>query len=552
MSDVDEPRSGRVKRIAVGSRVSGKFGEYESNSTGGKRRRRARIFGTVLQAIDSKRYRVLFDNNRIEACFSNSLKVESISSLPPDLRPPPLPEPPPTTDQQPPVVQDNEDSDGEHLPDHRPEDDESVEPAGEEEELPPQDLPVGALPTAIQVEGTDYRQQKSDAIAKVREQLGKTVREKSGNQSILWTVIDGYVPEDLLEDLPDNKAVGWKEIINLKSTPKNQILARLYLDLMFHDTDDLKSLVRQMNSTIKSTRDSRAKLFSPEEFIVGIGLLIGAAAFHQQGSHCWKEKEDEKADLTTEEEFFSLISHPNFDKYMTYNRFKDFRRFFPTIWIDENEEGKDPNDRDPWYQITLAIKRFNMIRQKKIHKSQWAVIDESMSAWRPRTTRLGGLPHLSHVPRKPEPLGTEFKCTADPASGCMLALEIQQGKEAMKHQTYNSDYGNTCGCTLRLMNITKGDDDVCVGVKGDAWFGSIKSCANLKSKGYESVLQIKQNHALYPKNFVNEILKDAPGGVSIVLKGSLNGITLIATGYRYSRKTILYFVMSERGVDCSW
>ena len=182
----------------------------------------------------------------------------------------------------------------------------------------------------------------------------------------------------------------------------------------------------------------------------------------------------------------------------------------------------------------------------KVGKSNWVVIDESMSAWRPRTTRLGGLPHLSHVPRKPEPLGTEFKCTADPESGCMLALEIQRGKEAMKTQTYNSDYGNTCGCTMRLMTTTKGDDDVCVGVKGDAWFGSIKTCANLKAKGFESVLQIKQNSALFPKHYVNDILKDAPGGVFIVLSGSLNGIPLIATGYRYSRKTILYFVMSER------
>ena len=83
----------------------------------------------------------------------------------------------------------------------------------------------------------------------------------------------------------------------------------------------------------------------------------------------------------------------------------------------------------------------------------------------------------------------------------MIALEIQKGKEGMRDRQYNREYGNTCGCTLRLMNYTG-----CAGVKGDAWFGSVKNCANLKLKGYESVLQIKQNNSLYPTTFVDQLL----------------------------------------------
>jgi len=323
MSDVEDQRSGRVKRIAVHTRVSGKFGELLPDPTGGRRRKRARIFGTVIQAVDAKKYRVIFDNNQVLECFSNSLKVESLSTLPPDLRPTPPPDltQPAAQEQPPPTLEQNDDSEGEHLPDHTPEEDETsvVHDAQEEEVImPTEDLPVGALPTATQVDvTTDYRQQKNDAIRKVREQLGKTVREKSGNQTILWTVIDSHVPDNLLEVLPENRSIGWKDITTLKAIPKNQLLARLFLGLMYKDTEELKALVRKMNNNIKSTRDSRAKIFSPEEFIVGLGLLIGAAAFHQQGRHCWKEKEDERTDLTTEEEFYSLISHPNFDKYIS-------------------------------------------------------------------------------------------------------------------------------------------------------------------------------------------------------------------------------------------
>ena len=39
-----------------------------------------------------------------------------------------------------------------------------------------------------------------------------------------------------------------------------------------------------------------------------------------------------------------------------------------------------------------------------------------------------GMPHLSYVPRKPEPLGAEVKNLCDGISGVMLYLELQEGK----------------------------------------------------------------------------------------------------------------------------
>jgi hypothetical protein len=64
--------------------------------------------------------------------------------------------------------------------------------------------------------------------------------------------------------------------------------------------------------------------------------------------------------------------------------------------------------------------------------------------------------------------------------------------------------------------------------------------------GGETVLQVKGNKGLYRKDFIEENLKDAPGGVSVVLTGiAPNGIQLIAIGYRYSVKTTLFLVMTE-------
>ena len=48
--------------------------------------------------------------------------------------------------------------------------------------------------------------------------------------------------------------------------------------------------------------------------------------------------------------------------------------------------------------------------------------------------------------------------------------------------------------------------------------------------------QIKSNHALFPKVYIEDKLKDAPGGTHIVLKGTYKEVDLIAIGYRYSSK----------------
>ncbi len=60
---------------------------------------------------------------------------------------------------------------------------------------------------------------------------------------------------------------------------------------------------------------------------------------------------------------------------------------------------------DPWYQFSSAVDEFNEICKSKLCGSLWISIDETMCAWKPRKTALGGLPNISFIVRKPEPLG---------------------------------------------------------------------------------------------------------------------------------------------------
>ncbi len=58
----------------------------------------------------------------------------------------------------------------------------------------------------------------------------------------------------------------------------------------------------------------------------------------------------------------------------------------------------------------------------------------------------------------------------------------------------------------------------------------------------KAVLQVKNNKALYPKEYIEKFLENTPGGVRIVLKGNApNGVELIAIGYQYSTKATLFF-----------
>lgn len=94
-------------------------------------------------------------------------------------------------------------------------------------------------------------------------------------------------------------------------------------------------------------------------------------------------------------------------------------------------------------------------------------------------------------------------------------------------------------------NTELGDNKKLI-VKGDSWFGSVRAAAALAQRGIQSILQIKTGHSLYPKDFIDEVLCNCPGGVHVVLEGiHPDGMKLIAIGYRYSSKKTLFFVMSE-------
>jgi len=54
---------------------------------------------------------------------------------------------------------------------------------------------------------------------------------------------------------------------------------------------------------------------------------------------------------------------------------------------------------------------------------------------------------------------------------------------------------------------------------GDIWFGSMKSVANVALAGYHTCMLVKTAYSRSPKKFLDETMKDFPGGTWIILEG---------------------------------
>jgi len=98
--------------------------------------------------------------------------------------------------------------------------------------------------------------------------------------------------------------------------------------------------------------------------------------------------------------------------FISLGQFEDIKTYFPSAFSD-----LDKRNHDPWYMLSNLIDEFNKNQSTVIAASVIKVLDESMSAWRPKKNKTGGLPNISLILQKPEPLDTEFKSMACSETG---------------------------------------------------------------------------------------------------------------------------------------
>ena len=236
------------------------------------------------------------------------------------------------------------------------------------------------------------------------------------------------------------------------------------------------------------SEDEKNKL-SEGDFIRFIGLCCASSVYNCAIGCLFKKEKNEQNDS-----FEMLVPIPNIRKMTDgrCNRQKLYlvKNIVPYMFSDDTLI-----DSDPWWMIREGIREYNRTQYEQVAASKRKVLDESMSAWVPRTSKTGGLPHLSFVERKPEPLGTEFKVVSDFATGVLLHLEVMEGGAAMKEKKYVSEnYGSIAATTSRIYEGTRlsGQQQVISNTNdkseksdiyyGDAWFGSVATAVSVSKK----------------------------------------------------------------------
>jgi hypothetical protein len=93
--------------------------------------------------------------------------------------------------------------------------------------------------------------------------------------------------------------------------------------------------------------------------------------------------------------------YPDFGQDMSKHEFKCFQSAAAFYWY------LDRRDK-PWEVFLPCLVGFNE-RRRNLLKTVLLMLDKSMSGWRPKTSKLGGLPNYTFESRRPIPIGTMFK-----------------------------------------------------------------------------------------------------------------------------------------------
>ena len=171
---------------------------------------------------------------------------------------------------------------------------------------------------------------------------------------------------------------------------------------------DWREQLTKMNEGLRKDK-SLGKEATEDEWWTFWGILIFAAKVEKGGVGALFDKGKNKL----LDELPSIDLSDRMKKY----RFQQLKKVIPSAFRGDDEA-------DPWNNIKSILDGFNDKRATKIAASYCKVHDESMSAFKPRTTKTGGLPFLSFILRKPKPIGTEFKATACTETGKCFVYDI--------------------------------------------------------------------------------------------------------------------------------
>eukprot|EP00035_Acanthoeca_spectabilis_P014848 m.291840 g.291840 ORF g.291840 m.291840 type:complete len:809 (-) comp16232_c0_seq5:41-2467(-) len=246
---------------------------------------------------------------------------------------------------------------------------------------------------------------------------------------------------------------------------------------------------------------------------------------------------------------------PDFGRYVQKNVFKMFKAAAIFAFAP----------KEMWFTTTLTWGVFEPVlakvheRRRGLFKAIFALLlDETMVGWRPKNKETGGLPNITHEPRKPVSLGTMLRDACEPATGVLTYFQVVKDPVLMKQlplfnmETSLPDKKRTGTSVSECLRAAEGvfgpkcDGAPIRWVGGDAWFGSVTTAVELKTRlGVDSTFIVKNNTRFFPKEQLRLILDarhNDQRGQWAVMSTEVGGVKLMAIAYAWSTKGTSYFI----------
>ncbi|CEP19776.1 hypothetical protein [Parasitella parasitica] len=181
-------------------------------------------------------------------------------------------------------------------------------------------------------------------------------------------------------------------------------------------------------------------------------------------------------------------SNPLFYPNINFSDYMDMDRFFKILKYHVFELfDAERKLADPLYQIRGFLSAFNETLSKALVPGKYLCIDESMNQW------LGsGMPNVKKVPRKPHPIGQEFKTLADNHTYCILQLDTVSDKFLKE---FDNEDRNLVATVKRLWKPWFRTGRTII---ADSWFGSPEMTTKLLEQGLYSIMQVTKK-AYWPR-----------------------------------------------------
>lgn len=266
------------------------------------------------------------------------------------------------------------------------------------------------------------------------------------------------------------------------------------------------------------------------------------------------------------------VLYPDFGKFFCDTEFKVIINALPFMWGDKNLWHRDRRDV-PWDIFMPLVEHWNIRQRSLFSYFRQTIMDESMVGWVPKGSKLGGLPNYVLEPRKPVPLGTMLKDSAEATTGIVIHTDpvmtpsVQDRKEFGNKRMFSPDTRasfepHTSHVAEAIRQVYNSGLGKGCWTGSDEWFGSVQTCLALKLEevkyvdddgnesrhplNCESSFVIKNNTRLFPRGPLFAVLRarysKRMAGKWVVFKATIKGVNLLAIAYAWSNSSVAYMI----------